>query len=915
MARDNSHSSDAEKRLTRLRSTPLAADIDAASSGNTDPEMTVPETPPIPDLEILEEGKEPTQRLPVTGKSVARKKPSTAEMATADPKVAEKKEQSAPQLLVTEHVVPQEEISLEETGVADPEGAETEKVEIEEQPTRQIPVTGKVEAQERISVEETVITDLKTTETVAEQPTQQLPVARSTALQDALSAEKTIITGLKAVDGVEDQPTRQLPASGRAIRWNAISAEDSVIIDLGTAKEVEEQPTRQLPVARDLAAQSGLSAADTAFIMSARPRTANGPAALVLRFVNSVLLRLQEPQPEGLETRGLQVVKPATALGLFPLLTLTNALGLLVVSISYYLGFVSVYALEFPFLFGLLLIFVPNLLRLLSSAPSRFERMYLLCGLGLTFYIIALMMSPLHISTFDEFLHWITADNILRTKHLFSENSLLPVSPYYPGLELVTNAISSLTGLNTFYSSIPLIAASRILTVLALFLFYEKITNSSRMAGIATAIYMANPHFIFFDVAYSYETIALPLAICVLYILARFENVGGEHRWIIFTSWIVVCALTFSHHMTDYVFNGLLLLWVVVSFFSATPRKARIHLITLLIFSCVLAVACAFLVQGNPVWGYLSSYFEIAFQELGRIITGSGSSRPLFTSTGAAPSPIWDRFLMLGSVAFVAFSLPFGLLTLWRLHRRYTLPMMLGIFTLAYPVAQAFRFTSLGSEIADRSAAFLFLAVAYVMTVLITHFWPTRGLSKRTIALVAGVISVILLGGVILDAGAGLTELPGPYAVGADNRSIEADGIDAALWSLAYLGPNNRLGTDRTDQMLMSTYGDQRIVTELDDNLDVSPLFASPQFDDADRALLSAGKIHYIVVDERLSTAVPVLGFYFVTDEPGAYQYTTPLSREALNKFDTVPQINRLFDNGNVVIYDTGAFLNETESP
>src|SRR5229473_2228841 len=58
------------------------------------------------------------------------------------------------------------------------------------------------------------------------------------------------------------------------------------------------------------------------------------------------LARLQDPQPEGLATRGLKAVKGTNALGLLPILTLTNALGLLFVSFSYYS---SQYDLEFFF--------------------------------------------------------------------------------------------------------------------------------------------------------------------------------------------------------------------------------------------------------------------------------------------------------------------------------------------------------------------------------------------------------------------------------------------------------------------------------------------------------------------------------------------------------------------------------------
>src|SRR3989442_4884534 len=50
----------------------------------------------------------------------------------------------------------------------------------------------------------------------------------------------------------------------------------------------------------------------------------------VQRVINTGLTRLQDPQPEGLFTRGLQAAKPGASLGLLPILALTNALGLLI---------------------------------------------------------------------------------------------------------------------------------------------------------------------------------------------------------------------------------------------------------------------------------------------------------------------------------------------------------------------------------------------------------------------------------------------------------------------------------------------------------------------------------------------------------------------------------------------------------
>ncbi len=617
------------------------------------------------------------------------------------------------------------------------------------------------------------------------------------------------------------------------------------------------------------------------------------------------LARLQEPQPEGLLTRGLQVIKPETALGLAPFLALTNAFGLLFVSFSYYISVLEYdhTMVEACFFAGLLIMVGPNLVRLLSRVPTRLERIVQLCVLTECSYFVQFMCSPLRFSGFDEFLHWRTADDLLSTGHLLYDNPMLPASPYFPGLEIMTNAVSSLTGLSIFYAGNIIIFAVHHLMILSIFLFYEYITKSSRMASIAVVIYMTNPHFIFFDTYYSYESLSLPLAMFMMYILARYESADKNHRWVICTAWLVLMAITITHHMTDYFFVGLLFLWAGVSFSRPFPHNTRIHLTTIATSGLFLSLVYAFLLPGNPVWGYLSGYFGNAFNQLEQIIVGSSVSRPLFANS-VQPIPIWDRLLLVGTVALITFSLPFGLLILLRQYRDNVLAITFGIASLLYPLTQAFRFASFGTEIPERAAAFLFLPIAYMLTVLFTHFWPTRRLNWRAISLITSAILVIFLGGAVMGTGPNLSAAPGPYLVSADSRSLEPEGIETATWSQAHLGPNNRLATDRINEILMSTYGHQRIVTNLNDHVDVSPIFYSAQFDITDIAILREGQIHYLAVDTRISTALPLVGLYFENDRP-----TSIISRDALTKFNTVTQINRLFDSGDIVIYDTGTLI------
>lgn len=56
-----------------------------------------------------------------------------------------------------------------------------------------------------------------------------------------------------------------------------------------------------------------------------------------------------------------------------------------------------------------------------------------------------------------------------------------------------------------------------------------------------------------------------------------------------------------------------------------------------------------------------------------------------------------------------------------------------------------------------------------------------------------------------------------------------------------------------------------------------------------------------MLVDMRLSTSPPVLGYYF---EPWERNDGTPLSPKALLKFDQINGVGRIYDNGWMKIYD-----------
>jgi hypothetical protein len=138
--------------------------------------------------------------------------------------------------------------------------------------------------------------------------------------------------------------------------------------------------------------------------------------------------------------------------------------------------------------------------------------------------------------------------------------------------------------------------------------------------------------------------------------------------------------------------------------------------------------------------------------------------------------------------------------------------------------------------------------------------------------------------------------LPGPYLAGGFERSVDAYGVDAADWERDTLGPGNRVGGDVTSVSLASTYGRQDPVRE------VAPLYYSDRWTLADDELVDQLQVNYLVVDRRLSTQLPQSDAYFEND-PRAGQITRPLTPVQLTKFDTLADVDRLYDNGTVRIY------------
>jgi hypothetical protein len=172
-----------------------------------------------------------------------------------------------------------------------------------------------------------------------------------------------------------------------------------------------------------------------------------------------------------------------------------------------------------------------------------------------------------------------------------------------------------------------------------------------------------------------------------------------------------------------------------------------------------------------------------------------------------------------------------------------------------------------------------------------------------------GILGVIFIGQMIVGNGQLWSRIPGPYMVVADNRSIEPEGITAAKWAGTHLGSGQRIATDRINMLLMTTYGNEWDVKNSNSDVSVSSVFTSQQFGSVVEAVLQQDRIQYLVVDRRLSTALPQIKQDFDVPLSGEL-LTNPIEPAALAKFDGVQNVSRVFDSGDIIIYDVEPIAN-----
>ena len=546
--------------------------------------------------------------------------------------------------------------------------------------------------------------------------------------------------------------------------------------------------------------------------------------------------------------------------------------------------------------FGQVLILVPIAGRLLSRRPlSNGGIITLVAVLTIAEYLLKVGYEPLGFAFNDEFLHYRGTADMLASGKLFELNYGLPIGTYYPGLEEVTSALISATGLSIFQAGLIVAGIAHLLYILFLYLAFVIAIRSHRIAGIATLIYFSVPSLTSFNSMFIYETLGLAfMAMCIVAGLrSSIERSPAVRRRYFIVAVMCIFATVITHHVTSYMLTAFLILVAVASQITGSRNTARRF--GLLGTISLLSVIGWIGITWPNTWNYFSPTVVGMAQSL-TALTSGGSSGAQSTSS----NPAVNELLEYGAILAFTVLIGVGSWQAWKRHRRHPwiIGMMIGA-TVGWVIFLGIRVgTSDGEELAGRAATYLYIPVSVIVALALTRVVNSamvRRWGAAVTALVVAAIVALVIDGLANGWPPYWERLPGPHEVASFEASVDPQEIAISNWSLAQLGPGNVIASDQGIYPVLIGYGEQNPQQE------VTQFYTTPTWTPAVAGAASGLNIQYVETDTRLTKSLPPSGNYFTDQTTGATS-TIPLAD--LTKYNYIEGVSRVYDDGTITFYD-----------
>jgi hypothetical protein len=611
-------------------------------------------------------------------------------------------------------------------------------------------------------------------------------------------------------------------------------------------------------------------------------------------------------------------------LGRLPLLAVGTAAAVAVIAVAYTMSREQIPWSGTLFWCGEALLYAMPCILLVSRNLTRTEGLGLAVLVPLSTYLVLECYSPIQFRFLDELAHVQNAQWILTTHHLFHVNTDLPVSSYYPALEIITTTVSFLSRLSVYASGTIVVGVAHVALGLGIYLLAVEITGRPRLGGLAVVIYACGPHFQFFDSYFTYEVVAFPFFVASLLAAAKALHASGapaRRGWCAVA--LAAAAVTVvSHHVTSYVLALFLIAFVLCARF-VRPRRDGVRELTVVTIATIAFVVVWDLRIAPNTLAYFAPETSSLVASL-RHIGSSGSSfakiaQPLSgpkgsdLSAGASTSSLRDTLLeFAGQLVLVILTLRGGW-AIWRSKVRMRKPLVVacGLTSLSLFAAFAIRVAdpSNGAELSARAYSYDLIPVGITAAYgLVSLMRPRR---RRTVAprlfvsrvgAVGAVAALVLvgLGGIAAGWPAYYSRLPGPYLAEAWERSIDDHNLQLAQWTAQNIPVDSGVASD------FSTGSELASLGHLADTEGVAGIFLSPTIGPRQIALIRSLRVDFVAVDDRIDRLLPATGYYF-NQNPNPNLGGHPMPVADLDKFATDASVSRVFDDGTLQLYDVTA--------
>jgi hypothetical protein len=551
----------------------------------------------------------------------------------------------------------------------------------------------------------------------------------------------------------------------------------------------------------------------------------------------------------------------------------------------------------YVFWFAYFLVMAPVAWLLVSSRTRSGLRSALVVALGVWTMLPKLVRSGAMPLYHDEFVHLRMLQDLVRVGHPVSSPALLQIGASFPGIEILTSAVTHLSGLSLWTAAVAVASIAHVAMLAGVYVLVKEASGKSKAGGIAVLIYSLNPSWLVFDSQYSYETLALPMLVWGLVFALRAMRTPasgttrGRFVLEVFLAAFFSAALVVTHHVTSVISCAMLLMIAVIVELRrrnglTLDRPESSHVAWGLAAWAVVVTALRFVAVGHPLLAYLAPAWHLNeqfHQLLSRL--GLATSLPNRAAFAGASLPTFEiicGFAML-PILLVAFVWGgWGLLGQRRkLSALHLAAAALGaLFFVSLLLVTTVQF----SEEVHRSWAFSYLGMAVVVgtatasaldgTLLITvrshTLWPLPVPARRWAAVGAAVCTgIVAIGGVALSTSVAY-RFGGPVSAGNDVAAYGTQTKMVANWFAKHTGSRDVVFSDRFVALPIATSSPVVIA----EPSELWALVLSPQFNSDNLKSFLEKRVTYLVIDRRIgSMGVPVAWSWYTS-----YRIDVPLS-------------------------------------